>query len=457
VNLHQYLEEQLKDDYRLLKEWEDKRRYAENPREEGRCSNEIQKLKQQVFEREAEIQREIERVRTSNTTSGDRNNSQPASPNFAVYRKEEWVGREEETNDLLKSIRGSCRVTVVLGITGIGKTALAERIIDELISAQRNLLRHNFEYDPTSSSKSFVEVAKEWLRKLGENIPIQEHSLENILSLLADKLCHNPYIILIDSLEYILTGNEDMGWGDFLDDGWNKFFLQILSAESCQSKFILTSQDLPLQIKQAGGRYPNFFRCQTLKGLEEAKQIELFQKQGLDCGEEEQLLLSRIGKAYMGHPLALQVIAKEIKIDFYASIAGYWERFGFEIEEVEKSLEEATKGNTVGQDNWKLDSYSRELRILVKKRLKITFERLKNNACVAFELICKVSVYRRPERETAWLIQLEGDYDRKEIRRALDILKDRALVEITYDPTRKTNLFGLHNLIRSQALSCRRQ
>lgn len=399
----------------------------------------------------------IEQTGISNTTSGDLNKSQPASSNFAVYKQEEWVGREEETDSLLKAIKGSCRITVILGITGIGKTALAERIIDGLRKNQGNFLRHNFEHDSISSNKSFIEVTKGWLRKLEENIPVQEYDLGNILSLLANKLCHSPYVILIDSLEYILTGNEDMGWGDFLDEGWNKFFLNILSADSCQSRFILTSQDLPLQLRQVGSHYPNFFSYQTLKGLEKSKQIELFQKQGLDCGEEEQSLLSRIGKAYMGHPLALQVIAREIKIDFHASVAGYWERFGFEIEEVEKSLEEATKGNTVGQDDWKLDSYSRELRIMVKKRLEITFERLKKNAYVAFELICKVSVYRRPERETAWLIQLQGDYDREEIRRALDILKDRALVEITYDPNRRTHLLGLHNLIRSQALYCRRQ
>ncbi|MDX2255915.1 MAG: ATP-binding protein [Pseudanabaenaceae cyanobacterium bins.39] len=555
MNLHQYLEEQLKEDFNLLKEYEEKLRCAADPREKRKCSNEIQELKQRISKRKTEIQREIEQAHTSkrmpvkdvydnplsanqqdisvkpidfrrqtrqihlssewdtrieklnvlrqalaietsadrkfqlrkqiqeeekdiadleselskieqdlnddiaspasqtssNTTSGDRK-SQPASPNFNVYRQEEWVGREEETNSLLEAIKGSCRITVILGITGIGKTALAERIIDELRASQGNLLRDDF-YDQTSSNKSFIEVAKEWLRKLGENVPVQERDLESILSLLADKLCHNPYVILIDSLEYILTGNEDMGWGDFVDEGWNKFFLKILLADSCQSSFILTSQDLPSQLRYVGDRYHNFFSYRVLKGLEEAQQMELFQKQGLDCNDEEQLLLSRIGKAYMGHPLALRVIAQEIKIDFHASVAGYWERFGSEIEKVEKSL--AAKENEGGQDEWKLDSYSRKLRALVKGRVEITFERLRVNAYIAFELICKVSVYRRPERETAWLMQLEDDYDREEIEQALDILKDRALVEITYDPIRKTDFLGLHSLIRSQALRCR--
>ncbi len=56
MNLHQHLEEQLKEDFKLLKEYEEKRRYAIDPREEGRYSNEIQKLRQRISERETEIQ-----------------------------------------------------------------------------------------------------------------------------------------------------------------------------------------------------------------------------------------------------------------------------------------------------------------------------------------------------------------------------------------------------------------
>ncbi len=56
MNLHQYLEEQLKEDFNLLKEYEEKLRCATDPREKRRCSNEIQELKQRISEREAEIQ-----------------------------------------------------------------------------------------------------------------------------------------------------------------------------------------------------------------------------------------------------------------------------------------------------------------------------------------------------------------------------------------------------------------
>lgn len=65
MSLHQHLEEQLKEDLKLLKEYEEKLRCATDPREKRRYSNEIQKLKQQISEREAEVQSLQQKVKLS--------------------------------------------------------------------------------------------------------------------------------------------------------------------------------------------------------------------------------------------------------------------------------------------------------------------------------------------------------------------------------------------------------
>lgn len=56
MNLLQHLEEQQKEDVKLLKEYEEKLRCATDPREKRKYGNDIQELKQQISKREAEIQ-----------------------------------------------------------------------------------------------------------------------------------------------------------------------------------------------------------------------------------------------------------------------------------------------------------------------------------------------------------------------------------------------------------------
>lgn len=55
MNLYQHLEEQQKEDFKLLKEYEERLRCAIDPREKRRYSNEIQELKSRISEREAEL------------------------------------------------------------------------------------------------------------------------------------------------------------------------------------------------------------------------------------------------------------------------------------------------------------------------------------------------------------------------------------------------------------------
>ncbi|NES21173.1 MAG: hypothetical protein F6K41_20150 [Symploca sp. SIO3E6] len=56
MSLREHQEEQQKEDFRLLKEYEEKRRCATDPREKRKYHNAILELKQQISDREAEIQ-----------------------------------------------------------------------------------------------------------------------------------------------------------------------------------------------------------------------------------------------------------------------------------------------------------------------------------------------------------------------------------------------------------------
>jgi len=405
-----------------------------------------------------EILAKLEGNGLSNEDSSQTTKTQPISPNFFAY-DETWVGRESLIQDLSPRIRSSCRLLILVGITGIGKTALGERLAVELSDWFEGDWSkfHEENFEDKQLSNDFASVAARWLEKWGELIMGEDRQdTQRLLDRLVRHLRKNRYLVQLDSLENILQGNEEKGWSDFKDEWWVRFFESLLAADSCESCIILTSQDLPAQIPTIGTRYQNFWYCQPLSGLEEPERLALFHKTGLDVGTDStgKLYLERIGRAYEGHPLALRVIAGEIRNKpFDGKVRAYWNKYGREVEEVEKAVQEAkTKGITASADDkFNLHRYTRNLRWNVRVRLQKTFNRLQKDVRYAYILLCEASVYRCPVPEDFWLSHLEDwDRDEDEQQVALDALRDRYLVEEVVESDRC--LLRQHNLIRGVSL-----
>jgi hypothetical protein len=97
-----------------------------------------------------------------------------------------------------------------------------------------------------SSTSDFVSVAFRWLGESGEKLSPENKKPEILLPMLVNYLRENRVPVLIDSLEKPLTVNDTENRSNFADEWWEKFFLNILAAESCQGRIIVTSQDLPV-------------------------------------------------------------------------------------------------------------------------------------------------------------------------------------------------------------------
>jgi tetratricopeptide (TPR) repeat protein/DNA-binding CsgD family transcriptional regulator len=372
-----------------------------------------------------------------------------------------WTGRDNLITNLTQRLQGCCRLLLLVGLTGIGKTALAERLTIELSSKfnhnPEKLCRKNFDHKFPSD---FVSVAIQWLENVGEKVsPEEQKQPQSLLQRLVTYFCHHPQLILIDSLEFVLLGDENTGWSDFIDEWWCQFFASLLSAETCQSRLIITSQELPNQLIQNASRYPNFWYCQRVDGLLETEQFNLFNQVGLgeNLPSVDMNLLLRIGKVYRGHPLALRIIADEIINDFSSQVSAYWQQYSQEIEEVEKALAEASQGIIESTtDQWKLDRYSMELRRKVQSRLEQTFKRLSDYTHHAYILLCTASLYRVPVQKSWWLKHLEyRGYTKEQQQFALQTLQDRYLAEISFDENNEMMLIGMHNLVRSLAITHR--
>ncbi|NJL90844.1 MAG: helix-turn-helix domain-containing protein [Coleofasciculaceae cyanobacterium SM2_1_6] len=332
-----------------------------------------------------------------------------------VYNEDTWVGREKLIGELGNRICNNYRLLLLVGISGIGKTALGERLVVEVSEWLENnwACYHQENFDNQQQSSDFASVAARWLEKWGELVsPEDRKDPQRLINLLMKRFSDRRYLIQIDSLENILQGNEETGWSDFQDEWWLSFFSSYLKLESCKSCLIITSQDLPGQIEAAGSRYKNFWYCQPLSGLDEVERVSLFEKIGLDVSPESTSrdYLERIGKAYEGHPLALRVIGGEIKDPpFGGNVLAYWNKYGHEVEEVEKDIAEAEKGLSAGaEDKWRLDRFTRILRRNVRSRLDSTFQRLKEGAKWSYILLCEGAVYRYAVPEDWWLGHFGG-------------------------------------------------
>ncbi|MTJ51536.1 ATP-binding protein [Anabaena sp. UHCC 0253] len=347
-------------------------------------------------------------------------------------------------------------------MTGIGKTALSERIADDIQCRFNKILRVNFDSD--DSPKNFVNIAVRWLEELG--ILITDNQTENILKELINHFREERILILIDSLEALLTASDD-GWGDFEDEWWTRFFERFLTIESSASRLIVTSQDLPSKIETLASRYPNSYHREILDGLLEDEQIDLFTKAGLDVSSdsEDRQILIRIGKIYKGHPLTLRVISGEIVESFGSNARAFWQNVGDEIELVEQHLLAAESGIKLEgvDDDWKLHKLTRKIRAEVyRRRVDAVFQRLKNQNADAYLLICVAATYRCPVQDSAWLLQLnryikrlkDQIYSKVQQQEVLDDLLARFLVETSINHE-NNRVLGLHNLIRSVALEHR--
>jgi DNA-binding Xre family transcriptional regulator/gas vesicle protein len=367
---------------------------------------------------------------------------------FIAY-DDTWVGRHQTIVTIKQKITGSSRIVILNGITGIGKTALAEKLYTELTNEKKwnQLLRVNFDHQDQSDFGSFITVVDRWLQECG--ILVTPEDRQDILRLqkrLIEYIADNYCLIIIDSLEWILKGNQEHGWGEFKDREWLNFFRLFLSQLQCYSRIIITTQHLP---EDFSAGYDNFCFSQLITGLEHLEQLELFKQIGIETKSQTEVnYLQRIGKVYEGHSLTLKVIAGTIKTVYQGNILAYWQEEGKEeIEKVEKDLESTQENMT---DAWKLHNANRALYFKVFYRFNKAFERLKQYDYYSYLLLCITSTYLSPHTKEDLLEHLADEgCSEKEQRTALQTLRDEQLIEIIIQDN--TILFRLHNLIRSVA------
>ena len=370
----------------------------------------------------------------------------PKPPLLSIYNPQTWVGRKAIIDECLPRLQRQARVLWITGISGIGKTALGECLASQ-----------SWEGDPSfqwlyleileGQSQEFVSVAADLLAKLGEIDldPQERNDPKQLMERLLRKLKVSRYWLQVDSLERLLN-SEQPTETEFADHHWVTFFQRCLTEPTFASRLVLTAQALPSSLAELEDRYPNLWQVITLQGLlanqpddqQPNENLELFDKNGLSVDDSSSSHLQRIGQIYEGHPLVLQVIAKEVlALPFAGNVATYWERYGNEFEQVAREL----------QAEWvEPELYNQALQRRVRRRVKLSLKRLPTEA---LDLLCRSSVYRRPVPEAFWLSMLEEQTSQRR-QQAYQILNERAFVE-REGIHQNQFLIRQHNLVRAVA------
>lgn len=239
----------------------------------------------------------------------------PAPPLLPVYTWGDapdtagFVGRGAELQILTRWLQDrDCRMVVLLGMGGIGKTALSVRgaqlhhqNVDALIWCS---LRNAPPVD--------IVIRDCIAQLLPQAVPQLPSHLDGLINELLRALKTCRCLLMLDNLESILqegsrTGNYRQGF-----EGYGQL-LRSLSDTRHPSQVIITAREMPRGLSAREGRdLP--VRCLKLTGLPTDDSQALFHYKGSFAGSESdwQQLTTRYG----GNPLALKIVASAIR-DFF--------------------------------------------------------------------------------------------------------------------------------------------
>jgi WD40 repeat protein len=226
-----------------------------------------------------------------------------------------FCGRDAELAKLINWLTiDRCKLIGILGIGGIGKTALAARLSDLDLTEKFDLVI----WRSLREAPPLLQLLGELIQFLSEFTEIEipkssDRAIARLLYYLRQKRC----LILLDNIEAIMeagdfAGNYRSGYTDY-----GQLF-QSIGTTRHQSCLLFTSREPPLELAElAGADLP--VRALYLSGLADDA-AQLLTKIGL-AGDASQL--DAIADRCQGNPLYLRIVANTIVHSFDSQIDNF--------------------------------------------------------------------------------------------------------------------------------------
>jgi WD40 repeat protein/transcriptional regulator with XRE-family HTH domain len=226
-----------------------------------------------------------------------------------------FYGREQELALLVQwVVEERCRVVSMLGMGGIGKSALVVRAMQRLAAHFEVVLFRSLRDAP--SCEALLETCLQVLAP--EPLVPAPQGLEPRLSLLLEELRSSRILLVLDNLEVLLSEGDVLGRLRPSYEGYGRLLRQVAQIGH-QSCLLLTSREKPAELRALEGpKTP--VRALRLPGLEASACEQLLAEHELLGSQEER---ARLVKRYEGNPLALNMVAETITDLFGGAIGPF--------------------------------------------------------------------------------------------------------------------------------------
>ncbi len=236
-----------------------------------------------------------------------------------------FYGRGAELELVAKWIvEDGCRLVGIFGIGGVGKTAFAAKLVEEIAQEFDYLIWRSVRNAPNIENTlvdliGFLSHQQETELNLPEDI-------DGKLRKLSTYLQNNKCLIILDNLESILqscAGTYDSREGSYRD-GYGGYgqLLKIVADTNHQSCLLVTGREIPISFWNRSGDN-SATRYLQLRGLDLTDAKKVLQDRGSLQGSDRER--DKLINYYGGVPLALKIVSASICELFNGNLTEFWQ------------------------------------------------------------------------------------------------------------------------------------